>query len=268
MVIVIKGSDFSSNNLGQITLPIYWDTDALAYTAKIPTAFAAMSDAKKRALNKFFKGLKSAGIYSKITHLYLPIFGQSEGGINLITPTQNIGFPVSGPIATYSNNGVYFLQGWQVPFSKNLLDVHAGFYNTTACPDVDQLRLGIASGGNDFWVGRRISSPKNAGFLLNAVLPRIILANHMTSIGAVIGTTNFAANYTATQVDGEYGTIAQAYNGNNSTFLKLGYHTVGSNTFLLEASVGLYTFGSSLAQTELATYSALQTSLMTALLAA
>lgn len=71
MIIVLKGADFSANNIGQIDIPVDWQDETLAILAK-QTRYTT-SDAQAIALNKFIYTLKEAGIYSKIG-LFVPVF--------------------------------------------------------------------------------------------------------------------------------------------------------------------------------------------------
>lgn len=269
MRIMVPGADFSSKNIGQVEVPITWDVDAAAYRAAIPTHAALFTYTQNRALNIFFKQLKSQGLWSKITNLYLPIFGQSEGGVNLKTPASNIGFPASGATATYDVKGIKFLLGWTTPFTKDLTDVHAGFYNTTARADVDTFCAGLSKSANEFNLGRRVFTGKNAGLLLNAALQRPNLPNHLTSIGPMIGCSKLASNITSVLVDTDYTFVNQSFDPvdpNTSAFV-LGGTTAGANTSIQDTSMGLFTFGSYLTDSEMTVYGALQTSLITALLA-
>lgn len=274
MVIVVEGADASANNIGQVLgLPIVWDVDAAAYTAAIPTTFATLSEPKKRALNVFIKGLKNKGLWTKITNLYLPIWGATsrlDAGVNVKTPADNINFPVSGATATYDSKGIKFLLGWATPFSKDFADIHTGFYNTTARADVDTLCAGIARSANEWNVGRRVLTGKNAGVLVNAVLLRPNVPNHLTSIGPIIASSKLSSNFTSVQVDTEFNSVSQAFDpiDPNTSVMNLGGVTAGANTSIHDTSMGLFTFGSSLNQTELADYAALQITLMTALMAA
>jgi len=65
---------------------VAYDTDAQAYfTANT----AITSDADKNAINTFYLGLKSDGIYTKIKAMYLPIWGSaSSSKWNLVNPAD------------------------------------------------------------------------------------------------------------------------------------------------------------------------------------
>lgn len=71
MIIVLKGADFSANNIGQIDIPVDWQDETLAILAK-QTRYTT-SDAQAIALNQFIYTLKEEGIYSKIG-LFMPVF--------------------------------------------------------------------------------------------------------------------------------------------------------------------------------------------------
>lgn len=71
MIIVLKGADFSANNIGHVDIPVDWQDETLAILAK--QSRYTTSDAQAIALNKFIYTLKAAGIYSKIG-LFMPVF--------------------------------------------------------------------------------------------------------------------------------------------------------------------------------------------------
>ncbi|MND74234.1 hypothetical protein D3C80_658220 [compost metagenome] len=268
MIIRINNADFSANNIGEVDIPITYDPDALAYLNAIPVTFAGMTYAKKKAINIFFKKLKSNGIYSKIIRLFLPIFGQSDGGVNLINPLENIAFPTDSSIATYNSKGIYFLKGWGCPFTVLSQDMHAGSYNTTSAPDVDKVRVSIGKSSAEFWLGRRISSSRLAGLLPNPTTPRINFSNQMTAIGPLIGTSKTSITTQSavvgydmqTQVNGNY-VPTGAIN------LVLGSHTVNDSVNTQETSYGLFSFGSYLTPSELTAYGQLQINLINVLVA-
>lgn len=266
---VIKGADYSANNVGQIEVPITWDASLVPYIAQIPNALAAMSYAKQKALNQYVKALKSNNIFSKITQHYLPILGRQEGGVNLINPTQNIGFPNDNSIATYDSKGVKFLLGWIHPLPPNWNSIHAGFYNTTANSADTANRIGISKGSSSFFIAGRRTSAANSGTLLDSNY-RAQVTNHVGSIGPVIGVLDASAMVARTIVDAEYkgyqGTAAISIPPTSNTIL--GGVTSGTNASILDSSIGLFTFGTALTESELSIYAALQTNLMTALLAA
>ncbi len=260
MILVASGANASANPIGQVEVPITWDADAAAYRAAIPVAAAAANYAKNKALNNFFKGLKTAGLWTKISHMYLPTFGQTEGGVDLKNPASNIGFPASN--ATYTAQGVNFALAWAMPYTLSTADIHVGAYNTTAPPDnTDIIRVSIGQSSSNFQLGRRIQSTRQAGMLYNSV------TDHMATIGPMIGVNKSSIPMTATLIDSEYVSNPQSYAGSTVT-LNLSGTSAGANTNNPNQTFGFYTFGTFLTQTEMATYGALQTTLMTALLAA
>ncbi len=266
MILIASGADASANPIGHVEVPIIWDSDAAAYRAATPVAASAANYAKSKALNNFFKGVKTAGLWTKISHMYLPVFGQAEGGVDLKNPASNIGFPASN--ATYNAQGVNFSLAWAMPYSLNTSDIHVGAFNTTAPPDnTDIIRVSIGQSSSNFQLGRRIQATRQAGILYNAGLARLSVTDHMLSIGPMIAVNKASTPMTAVQIDSEYVSNPQTYAGGVVT-LNLSGTSAGANTNNPNQVFGFYTFGTFLTQAEMATYGALQTTLMTALLAA
>lgn len=85
---------------------VTYDTDALAYfTAN--TAITSAAD--KNAINTFYLGLKSDGIYTKIKAMYLPIWGSAATSKwNLINPLDtNAAFRLTFTTGwTYASSGI------------------------------------------------------------------------------------------------------------------------------------------------------------------
>lgn len=280
MIIIIPGADFSTKNIGQVQVPIQWDVDALAYRTAIPAAAATFDYAKNKALNTFFKALKSNGIWSKIDSLYLPLFGYQEGSKNLKDPnSDNLGLPAPGAIASYSNKGVLFagifVKAGTVLAAK-FNDSHFGFYNTTAGETTDTAqRVGIGIGppaGSGFFVGRRTSTGANTcGFVLSSEY-RAIIPNHDKSIGAMIGCANASLKLVGVQSGAEYrqfiGTEAQAFPSPTSPrSIIIGSYRADTLQAPLNTSIGLITLGAYLNEAEVGLYSTLQATLMNALTA-
>lgn len=77
MIIVLSGADFSANNIGKIDLPVELD-DTTKSILSMLTKYGATS-MQAQHLNNFVLGLKSNGIYEKLTYLFLPIFAKELG---------------------------------------------------------------------------------------------------------------------------------------------------------------------------------------------
>lgn len=125
---------------------VTYDADAQAYfTAN--TAITSATD--KTAINTFYLGLKSDGIYNKIDAMYLPIWGSASASKwNLINPLDNntafrltysTGWTFSSggmtPVNAYANT---FLNPSVLPIPVN--DIHISFYsrtNVTPAPSTD-----------------------------------------------------------------------------------------------------------------------------------
>lgn len=242
MKIIIPNADFSGISIGTTTVPYIPISETLAYTNAIPNTFATLTENKKKALNKFFKTLKANDLLggSKIAKMYLPKFGRVDGGVNLVTPSENIGFPATN--ATYTSNGVQFSVGWKSGISiATYNNTSFGFFNTTARPlaEGDNNSYGIGVNANGFFLGRRTSSGNLAGLLLNSSLLRPQVLNRSFSTGLV--QCRIALNSQAVMIDGEYAEITQNYTvAPLTSTLIFSSHTEGSVTGLLNASVGFY----------------------------
>lgn len=118
--------------------PVY-DPDAQAY---FNANTAITSTADKNAINTFYLGLKSDGIYSKIKAMYLPIWGSSATcKWNLINPLDTDGaFRLTFSNGfTYSNSGITgngtsaYIDTYFTPSTAGLTQnsVSMGFYSRT-----------------------------------------------------------------------------------------------------------------------------------------
>lgn len=78
MILVLKGADFSANNLGQVEITT--ELDAFTKAAIVASGNTSMTDVQKSALNTFFKKLGAfgaTGVWSKIHYAWMPIIGGS-----------------------------------------------------------------------------------------------------------------------------------------------------------------------------------------------
>ena len=85
---------------------VAYDTDAQAYFTANTTI---TSDADKNAINTFYLGLKSDGIYTKIKAMYLPIWGSASASKwNLVNPADtNAAFRLTFATGmTFTSNGM------------------------------------------------------------------------------------------------------------------------------------------------------------------
>lgn len=117
MLIVIKNADFSSNNVGKVSVPEELDTFTLeALEASHNTS---LEDGKKQALNTFFKEMGAFGsksnLWSKFDMVYLPfvVSGMEYSLMNyidnttVVTPNTSYFSKVNGgikPIADFTDD--------------------------------------------------------------------------------------------------------------------------------------------------------------------
>lgn len=268
MRLIVPGANFSSKHIDQVEVPITWDSDAAVYRAAIPTAAAAFTYAKNRALNRFFKDLKSKGLWPNITNLYLPVLGRTEGGVNLKNPAQNINFPAAGAVVTYDANGALFLQGWSSGINATAANFHGGIYNTTGNAADTATRVGMSIHGGAMWIAARRGGLNGTGMYLDASY-QARLPNHVASAGPIIASYVSATKFVGAAIDGEYteSIRTEAVPVVGSATVLLGGTVVGANNFALASPIGLITLGGALTQAQATDYAALQTTLMTALMA-
>lgn len=84
MILVLKGADFSANNLGKISISV--DERTKTIMSKYGRQF---SSEEAVAIQSFMNGLESSGILTKLSALYMPAFGSSveDSFVNLATDT-------------------------------------------------------------------------------------------------------------------------------------------------------------------------------------
>ncbi|TKT89492.1 hypothetical protein [Dyadobacter frigoris] len=266
MIFIIKDADASVNNIGsKVEVPIVWDAAAAAYIAQIPTTLASLPYAKKRALNDFFKGVKSAGFYSKITHLFLPCFGRVEGGVNLVAPAYNINFPTTD--AVYDAKGVFFNLGWQVPFLKNIKENHVAAYTSTIPSSNVVGRYSVAQSATNHILGRYVINPDAAGFRVNSSADNATVAGLGMSIGPLIGSVSSSLGKLNASVNGVLASkTITTVGGANDFQLIIGGNALTGTAGLAMCSHSLFSFGDYLTEVELASFASLQSNLMAALL--
>lgn len=266
MIFVIPGADYSANNIGQVETPIIYDEATTLYLNAIPTAAAGLTYDQRKALNNFIKGLKTASIFTKITHLCMPVFGMTEGGVNIVAPSTNINLPSTN--ATYDSDGVLFSLGWDSGISKNGRELCCGFYNTTAAPIGGSVqRIGISRGAGGYWLARKSSTTSStASDIILSTDNRINFPNHAASIGPIICSYSGSGNYMYGVVDAEFGSDTAI----NQTPIPTSFNVIiggavaALDTSVLGARIGLITLGAPLTDTEIVAYGSLQTSLMSA----
>lgn len=264
MIIVLKGADFSANNIGQIDVPIEYEPETLAYKLEILPVSSGWDFQTNRAINRFVRNLKSSGLWPKITHLFLPVFGRVHGGVNLKDPAYNIGFPETN--ATYSENGVLFAQPFQTPNFFNLKEQHVGTYNSTAGANQADAMNSIAASQYEFLLGR---NPGNSasGFRIQGGTINALVSGRRISTGPLMGSHSQSVGIIRALVDTEVVSTASSNTTQSaSSRLFLGGNQSGSASGTAKSYNAIFTFGAPLTGEELSVYGALQTELMTVLL--
>lgn len=150
------------------TTPVY-DADAQAYFNANTTI---TSTADKNAINTFYLGLKSDGIYTKLKAMYLPIWGSAAScKWNLINPLDtNAAYRLTFSTGwTFSSggalpNGAAYIETYLMPSTNlTIYNTHISYYSRTNLMETSNVEMGSYSGngGNIFLLvfGR---SPSNA----------------------------------------------------------------------------------------------------------
>lgn len=266
MVIIIN-VDASANNIGQIELPFTPTADTEAYLAAIPTAAAALTTSKKRAIDDFFITINEQGLKSKISHCCIPLFGRVEGGVNLVNPATNFNWPSDTAIATFDANGIKFSVGWSSGLTINRQDMHLGFFNTTSsnyAGGANQSSMGPVS-----WFFGRVANGGNPAMTIN-VTKRPTVPNRTLGIGTMLGSVDMSLNSAYINVDGEASPNVAITSADipSSTQMALlfGNSVAGESSVRAVYSHGFFTKGTHLSPEDLAFYNAAITNLMTRLI--
>ena len=119
---IARGISVSNTSKPISTAPVY-DADAAAY---FNANTAIISTADKNAINTFYLGLKSDGIYTKMKAMYLPIWGSSA------TCKWNLKDPRDLDVAYRLN----FTNGWTYSSSGITGNGTSSFANTFLNPNV------------------------------------------------------------------------------------------------------------------------------------
>lgn len=124
--------------LGTGTFGVIYDTDAQNY---FNANTSITSTADKNAINDFYLGLKSDGIYTKIKAMYLPIWGSAASSKwNLVNPVDtNAAFRLTFATGfTFSSGGMTpngtsaYADTFLVPSSFYSTNMHLSFYSRTS----------------------------------------------------------------------------------------------------------------------------------------
>lgn len=103
MIIILKEADFSENNIGQIEIPVEFSELTKSVIAK----YSNINSGVKVKLNTMLNTLNTAGIYSKLKVLYIPILASNlnECFIELINNYQ-VDDATKLSAYTYNSDGV------------------------------------------------------------------------------------------------------------------------------------------------------------------
>ena len=279
MNIIIKGADFSANNIGQLSV------QPSAFTLAVLAKYSrTLSSNQTNAVNTFILGLQNSGIYNKIKHLYLPILAGSlsESFINVALA----GLPTEiNPNSTYhqldafgiKNKGLgeNALASLNVDFATDNLtnvDFHSLWFNTENYTALTNTIIPIGNGSYMSASWSNITdfvgiTPASNFILASSNIYNLIQIG--TDYTLSIGYKNTLKGYSFLQNDKLKSyrpqeaelTLTDTYSVNdiNGTMDLTGY----LNSSMLKKH-GLISFGKGLTNSEITQYSGLANALMTA----
>lgn len=145
MIIVLKNADFSSSNIGKITLDL--DERTKTIMSKYDRQF---STEESVAIQSFMNGLDDSGILSKLRSLYMPIFGSSleDSFVNLasvdytkdiLSNTTGISFSNGGIINDGSSSGFRVTRSTESYIKRN--DIFQAVYGNAGTEITNQMAV-------------------------------------------------------------------------------------------------------------------------------
>lgn len=169
MILVLKGADFSVNNLGQVETTT--ELDDFTKAAIVASGNTSMTDVQKSALNTFFKKLGAfgaTGVWSKIHYAWMPIIGGSLDKAFLNYKSNEVNVVPKSEYWSLVEGGIKSLKsgvGGRNNFQST--DIIDGRNLSVACCHVDTRaeNLVLASFGMDYYeifVTGNISGDGNA----------------------------------------------------------------------------------------------------------
>ncbi len=251
MIIVLKNADFSGNNIGQIEVPIIWDTDAKTF---VDSLAEDLTDERKRKINNLFVQLKGHLVYDKLTSLYLPLLGSADGGKSIKGATT-LTYPST---STWEAKGVRLATGFRLSgFNRNNGSI--GVYNSTAIDSnsgtvstsISFNTVNIESGTNPGRAAGRAILNTATGGGLSIGTPRITINGELKSIGFVAVSTSLDLSITHCLLSKVSGTGSFPFTTNESQSPIIGGLSIASNFGIVQAPIGCIFLGQYLTATEL-----------------
>lgn len=211
---------------------VVYDTDAQAYfTANT----AITSSADKNAINNFYLGLKSDGIYTKIKAMYLPIWGSAATSKwNLVNPLDTNGaFRLTFATGmTFTSSGMagngttgYADTNFNPSISSTLNNTHYSFYSRTN-NDTTSIDMGYANISGTQWIlSLRYTGVGTISDQYNGTTGRVS-TSQTNSQGFFIGSRTTSAIHKAFKNGSQIGTTNTGASG---SFLSLNVALLGQN---------------------------------------
>lgn len=266
MKLILNTADFSANNIGQVEVPINYANETLAYLDAIPTASASLTDNEKRGINSFFRGLINNSLYSKMERIYIPRFGNVEGGVNLVNPAQTkLNLPVSGGGVTYDINGVLLGTNYfTANFAHGLDNKFMGFANKTAVSSIPDaaFRSVCLNYAGFVGLGRVHTGGQSQAGLVVSGSDRALVLGRSLSTGYILTSTDDDTDVRSVIVDGEYVTDPKETAHANTELYIGGQNQVGHTD--CKHHISLLLFGQKLNQSEMSLLGGLIDNLMAA----
>lgn len=155
MILVLKGADFSANNLGQVEITT--ELDDFTKAAIVASGNTSMTDVQKSALNTFFKKLGAfgaIGVWSKIHYAWMPIIGGSLDKAFLNYKSNEVNVVPKSEYWSLVDGGIKSLQsgvGGRNNFKST--DIITGNNLSVACLYIDKSasNLILVSLGKDYY---------------------------------------------------------------------------------------------------------------------
>lgn len=263
MNIILNNADFSGNNLGQAPIEIEYTAQAQALFDAYATS---LTTPQKNAIQAFLNNVNAdAGLTAKVTDVYLPLFGATDGWVNVID-TVAFAYPASG-YATYDANGINFIQGFEMPFTSQLNSHFFYGYNTTALTLTSAPKPIFSRSDFSGYLGRLVST-NNAGYFNSSTTNAVVSGATSVAQGGVMGNSFSSESLFMTIVDGTTALDPQGdFISTGTDNYVIGSTSEGNTANVPDNAYGCFAWGTGLTQAEAEALDGFLNDLNTALLA-
>lgn len=158
MIIVLKGADFSANNLGQVDVPITYTEKMLNYFEALGNS--TLSEEKKQAAAKLVAQLEYEGLMSKIGYLFLPVLSNSveQSMINLASDDLEVINPINASLD--ENNGLVISRNGNIPkfYLRKLSNYNGLDFHWMYFPTKDNANISLGDWNADLFAVTEVGS--------------------------------------------------------------------------------------------------------------